>query len=325
MKFFKLIPLIAVSCIVNHMLVAQSVLTEGHYDLSINYNTQTGVWESLIYDFSSDEHIATDSVIFEITSAGKQNIPSGEPWQLIGQEGDSVWVLPEVFNADLVYLGIGTRLLERGIFTGGLSNRGRINIRLVSVTGSGVDAGGTLTMWQAGFPPLVHYATGDGIDSNDALNDIPAGAHSHYNWAFSQPGDYAVTFEVSGQLTAQYGGGITSTTATYHFRVPGETGSLLDGFAINEVWTWNEWFGSYVNTSYPWVFHENQGWWYFTNADVDSAFVWDSELGWLWIGTDTYPVMYAFSREAWIEYSLFEDGLRWFYQDGPGWFSVPQS
>ncbi|WOO40105.1 choice-of-anchor M domain-containing protein [Rubellicoccus peritrichatus] len=304
---------------------AQEVHSTGHFDLSINYETDGGGWRAYVLNFDTDERSETDSIIFEVGDAGKQVIPAGEPWNLIGNEGDPVWVFPEVFSADQVYLGIGTRLLERGIFTGGLSNRGRINMRLVSVTGTGVDAGGTLTMWQAGFPPLVHYATGDGIGPEDALNDIPAGAHSHYNWAFSQPGDYAVTFEVSGELTPEFGGGFTSATATYYFRVTGETSSLLDGFAINDTWTWNEWFGSFVAGAYPWVYNEIQGWWYFTNANETSAFVWDSEIGWLWVSSELYPALYSFSREAWIEYGLFQDDFRWFYQDGPGWFTAPQS
>lgn len=312
---------------ITSLAFAQEVRNSGHYDLSITYEPDNGGWSTGIFDYQNNTFLGPDAFIFEMGDAYRGSIPAGEPWSLIGTPGEPVWVLPEVFEAERIYLGFGTQNMQRGIFTGGLSNRGRINIRLVSVTGSGVDVGGTLTMWQAGFPPLVHYATGNGIGPEDALNDVPAGAHSHYNWAFTQPGDYSVTFEVSGELTPTYGGGQTSTQVTYLFRVDGEVGlpGILTGVDAGGGWKYSESLGFFDPASYPWVYLEDQGWWYFTGAEGDSAFIWDSQLGWLWTSTDVFPSLYSFERDAWLLFAPTDDSVRWFFQSGAEWFSVPLS
>lgn len=310
-------------------LCAQEVLTEGHFDFQINYDTGTNEWVTGILDYDSSNFQdgqavlhPSDAYIYQLVEKDEVIIPAGDPWQLIGTAGETAWVLPEIFTPGRIYLGIGTQTMERGIFTGGLSNRGQINIQLKSVTGSGVGAGGTLTMWAAGFPPIVHYATADGIDDSDRLTGVPAGAHSHYNWAFSKPGDYVVTFEVSGVLTPQYGGGLTSTEVSYYFRV-GEASSvsLFSGNELGEGWFWNEWLGAFVTASQPWIFSETQGWWYVVSENLESSWVYDLSLGWLWVHKDIYPSMYSARQDNWIEYTHTENGLRWFYVADSTWIS----
>lgn len=310
-------------------LSAQEIRTAGHFDLSITYDPGNGGWNTGIFDYDRNTFLAPDAIIFEAGDAGKDVIPSGQPWDQIGEAGEPVWILPEIFEADQVYLGFGTQNMPRGVFTGGLSNRGRIDIRLISVTGSGVDAGGTVTMWQAGFPPIVHYATGDGIGDEDALLDVPGGTHSHYNWAFSKPGDYIVNFEVSGELTETYGGGLTSTEASYHFRVPGEAAlpGFLSGSDTGAGWRFRENFGFFNASEYPWVYHAKHGWWFLSNADEESAFIWDLQLGWLWSSKSSYPNLYSFERGAWLFYSepTDDDDEHWFHEYGAGWFSISRS
>lgn len=309
-------------------LLAQEIRTSGHFDLSITYEPDNGGWETGIFDYGSNSFLEEDALIFEAGDASKSVIPDGQPWDKIGEAGDPVWIFPEIFEVGQVYLGFGTQNMPRGVFTGGLSNRGRIEIRLLSVTGSGADAGGTMTMWQADFPPLVHYATGDGIGPEDALLDVPGGTHSHYNWAFSKPGDYIVTFEVSGELTETYGGGLTSTTSSYRFRVPGGDGlpGFLSGIDVDNGWRFRADFGYFKAASHPWIYHNDHGWWYVSNADADSAFVWDLELGWLWTSKSTYPMLYSVNRSAWLFFSgPTSNGKRWFNEPGDGWIVIPRS
>ena len=46
---------------------------------------------------------------------------------------------------------------------------------------------------------VVSFNTRDGITTNDVAT-VQGGSDAHVNWAFTQPGDYAVTVEVSGTL-----------------------------------------------------------------------------------------------------------------------------
>jgi len=305
-------------------LPAQETVSSGHFDLSITYNTSTHEWQTGIFDYDGNHFLPSDALIFTLLDNSRQSIPAGVPWQLIGSAGESAWLLPEVFASNKLYLGFGTQNMERGIFTGGLSNRGRIDIRLIEVSGSGVNAGGTATLWQAGFPPIVHYATGDGISEADALTNVPAGAHSHYNWAFSQPGDYVLTFQVSGELTETYGGGTTATTATYHFRVVDNQASLLGGEPLNAVWHLSSWFGAYSKAAYPWVFQLEQGWWYFAEADAASAWVYDLELGWLWVNQDLFPLLYMVREAGWLQYAA-DSSPRLFYRPDGTTLQAPLS
>lgn len=283
---------------------SQEVVATGHFDLSITYEPDEGGWRTGIFDYGTNEFYPADAFIFGAGAAGKDVIPDGEPWDLVGTVGQPVWVLPEIFNADQVYLGFGTQNMRRGIFTGGLSNRGRIDIRLVSVAGSGVEAGGTLTMWQAGFPPRVHYATGDGIGADDALTNVPAGAHSHYNWAFSQPGDYAVTFEISGELTSTYGGGVVQTQVTYEFRAgePITFEGILSSVDLGSNWRYNNTLGYFNTGAYPWIFLPGKGWLYRGPTNAAGTYFWDTELGWIWTNRNVYPSVYAFDQGNWLRF-----------------------
>lgn len=308
---------------------AAQVFETGHFDLLINYEPDGPGWSARVWNHENNTFLAPDQAILKAGEASRQTIPAGEPWSIIGPAGEPVWVLPEVFDPQRVYLGIGTQLMQRGIFTGGYSNRGRISMRLIAISGSGPDAGGTFTMWQAGFPPRIHFSTGDGIGPEDALEDIPAGAHAHYNWAFSSEGDYIVTFEISGQLRPEYGGGYTSTEATYYFRVGSQTPpSILDNtVAMGGGWLWSPWLGFIMAESVPWAYFEEQGWWYLSeDQTAATANVWDTRLGWLYIDEDTWPYLYQYDQAAWLFATPAQDGLRWFYNNNTGeWFSEPLS
>ncbi len=78
-----------------------------------------------------------------------------------------------------------------------------VRLELVKVTGP---TGGEFTLFNfgnAGAPPSVYMATSDGIDADDCIY-LAAGWHHHCNWAFTQPGDYAVTFRMTTVVVEKY-------------------------------------------------------------------------------------------------------------------------
>ncbi len=69
-------------------------------------------------------------------------------------------------------------------------------------------------------------ASADGLDARDELHQIPR-SHSHYNWAFTQPGAYEIDIQARTFMGPDSGAGteVTSSVETFHFQVVPEPGS----------------------------------------------------------------------------------------------------
>jgi anchored repeat ABC transporter substrate-binding protein len=79
--------------------------------------------------------------------------------------------------------------------------------------------------------PEVYVDSADGLDARDSFT-LPPEAHTHVNWAFSEPGTYRLT--VSGRTETLGGGGTDLGSGTFTFAVgdatrPPEGAEVLDG------------------------------------------------------------------------------------------------
>ncbi len=274
----------------------------GHNDLAVNYSPETG-WKAYIYDYDTDVERDPYSVIYEVTATARKPVPNDADYALLGQPGDMIWVVPENYDPQIIYLGIGAPLLGRNIFAGGLSNRGQINMRLVEVTGSGPAAGGSVSLWQSGFPPRFYFSSADGLGPDDALTAITANFHSHYNWGFTKPGLYRLTFEFSGQLVPALGGQKTSTRVTYTFQIEhaGNETPLRYAWPLSDGWVWTDWMGLAYTASAPWVYLPESGWWYQPAGLPQDFWAWSSTTGWTWSSQDFYPWRWHADNKTWIK------------------------
>jgi surface-anchored protein len=149
--------------------------------------------------------------------------PAGATWDFTGTvSGSPLWFLPQSQDASKPFLGIGSEELDPADWTGSLS------ITLNSVSGPG-----QFSVWQNGTfgDPSVRMSTADGISGADQLL-LSAGGHAHYNFGFTAPGLYEVTFTASGVHAVD---GTVSDTGTFVFAVqavpePSEY-ALVAGFA----------------------------------------------------------------------------------------------
>jgi len=276
------------------------LLDEGHFDLALNFLPGDG-WQRYIYSYASGHQLAPMTSIFRVKEEAETVVPDDPAFSLLGNPGTTIWVIPESYDPEIVYLGIGAPLLGRDIFSGGLSNRGQVTMRLIEVRGSGPAAGGTLTMWQSGFPPRIHFSTADGIGPEDALNAITANFHAHYNWAFTQPGLYRVTFEFSGTLVPALGGEYTSTEVTYSFEI-GETvdpSALRYAWPLGDGWSWSSWMGTVFTSNDPWIWLEAMGWVFMPPADPDHIQLWTFQHGWAWTNQSIFPRLWTFTEGKW--------------------------
>ncbi len=132
-------------------------------------------------------------------------LPVGTPF---GNEGDSIWILPQSQNPSLLYLGISAEGVPPGVFSK------PFHFRLLRVEGPG-----DFFVWQAAeFGKLdLKMNTRDGVDDNDKTAPI-IGSHEHFNWGFTTNGIYRVTFQVEGQRTGE-ATNIVSDPAVFTFHV----------------------------------------------------------------------------------------------------------
>jgi surface-anchored protein len=195
---------------------AQTTLTTGHTDVGIVY--EDDAWNLHVgrHEDSPPAEYGPNEAILQVGPASKTSIPANPAFGFLGEPGAPIFVLPEVQNPALLFLGLGTEELASGLFT-----NDQVQLHLKSVTGPGqffvyeVSAFGT---------PTVFMNSRDGIASNDVVT-LTAGGHRHVNWAFSTPGTYQVDFEASGTLAsnAQF---TASGPVTYNFKVLGESPTL---------------------------------------------------------------------------------------------------
>ena len=192
-------------------LQAQTYLTSGHTDIGIDYDPDTGfdlgigstpVEGGPEYDYAANEAIY-------VALPGAHTTVSSDPrYSFLGSAGSDIWILPQVQNPDLLFLGFGAEGISSGTFL-----NDQLTLTLEGVTGPGsfnvylTDGFGTPNRW-------FSSADAPGTD----VETIATGQHTHVNWAFSEPGDYSVTFQADAVLPD----GLTHVSSgpvTYTFQV----------------------------------------------------------------------------------------------------------
>ena len=145
----------------------------------------------------------------------------------LGNVGDSIWILPQNNESGKIFFGWRS-IIPAGIFQQSSnniftpSNIGNIVVELVDVSGPAIDSGGAFAMWESKSLGGIeeHFNSSDGIDSNDRLEPVPIGSHTHYNYGITKPGNYEVTFRASGKLNPWLGGNDISVENTFYYSVP---------------------------------------------------------------------------------------------------------
>ncbi|WP_045744902.1 choice-of-anchor M domain-containing protein [Actinoplanes rectilineatus] len=189
-----------------HPAVPPTVLSSGHVD-AVDVEYEDGQLELAVHDEESDAEFAPSEVVLLVKKAAQTAVPDDANYAFLGDPGDSVWILPEIQNPDLLWAGLSTEELEAGVFAGD-----QVSIDVQNVRGPGDVA--VFTSDAVGTPNVL-------VDSGDGLPDtvaLGAGSHEHVNWAFERPGTYKLTVSASATLAGS-GETVTSEPATYTFKV----------------------------------------------------------------------------------------------------------
>jgi surface-anchored protein len=185
-----------------------TILSTGHTDLALDYLDTDDTWNFHVGSDSTGLEYRANEVILQVNSEAKTNVPSGSSFSFLGTAGAPIWILPQVQDEELLYLGYGGDGIPEGVFT-----NNQVKVTLKSVIGPGdffsykVDGFGN---------PAVYFNTRDGITSSDSVT-VQSGGDAHLNWAFTAAGTYKVVLQASGTLTN--GNPTASPLVTFTFSV----------------------------------------------------------------------------------------------------------
>ena len=181
-------------------------LAQGHTDIGIAF--EDDAFDLHIHDETDDIEYAPDEAVLVVKAESRVKVPNDPRYSFLGLPCSNVWVLPQTQNSNLLFLGFGAEEIGPDVFQ---SNQFRMELKAV------VGAGNLFVYDIEPFgTPVVIMNSADGVDTNDS-RVLPGGAHSDFNWAFTAPGSYTVTFEASGTLTN--GDFVTSGPVDYTFLV----------------------------------------------------------------------------------------------------------
>ncbi len=181
-------------------------LDKGHLDIGVGY--ENGELTLGLHDDSTDTEYNPRNAIIVVNPEARTAIPDDPAFGFLGNPDLPAWILPEVQNTNLAFLGFGADDLASGV----VSND-TVRVQLLEVSGPGEVALYNLDFF--GAPRLVMNSR-DGIFRNDRF-DIVAGGDAHQNWAFSRPGVYRVTFQAWAVLPS--GETVRSKRTTYTVEV----------------------------------------------------------------------------------------------------------
>lgn len=191
--------------VVSPAQAAPVVLAQGHADAFwIEYTG--GALKAWVNDATVAPAVkrAPADTVLHVKPAAQTTVQNPANPSCLGTPGSPVWILPQVQNANLLWLGWDSNALNTGVFTGN-----QVTLKLHSVTGPGSVC---VYSWGVGVTTLLN--SGNGLPDTVA---IPVDQHRHVNWAFTAAGTYTAVFEVYGTLTL--GGNRTTGLLPYTFTV----------------------------------------------------------------------------------------------------------
>ncbi len=124
--------------------------------------------------------------------------------------------LPETETAaaanNVPFVGLGLEELDVDDWVGGT-----VSLTLLSITGPG-----QFRLWQDdGFGGAINYID---TESNLMSFNLAPGSHTHYNWGFTELGEYDLEFQISGTHQID---GAQSASATFTYAIPEPSSALL--------------------------------------------------------------------------------------------------
>ena len=147
------------------------------------------------------------NVRFHLTDRQRSTVPDALGYDFVGEAGSEIWLIQERYQPETLWAGWETETVPTGLFEGDT-----ITLELSDIEGPG-----NVELF-ASSPTGTERLLSSSEPSLRSMTEF-AGAHSHANWVFTAPGDYALTFTASAKLPS--GETVESEASTYCFTVSG--------------------------------------------------------------------------------------------------------
>ncbi|MDP7052196.1 MAG: choice-of-anchor M domain-containing protein [Verrucomicrobiota bacterium] len=169
--------------------------SNGHGDLSVNHDGSE-------WSFSFRHEDAIDDQIAVLYQNSKEIIPEDSRFNFLGDAGAPIWIIPQVAQPEILFLGMNAESTTKGVF-----REDHFNLELTSI-----HAPGDFFIWKTSLNEIdVDINSSDGITESDRTQ-FPARAHFHKNWGFNSPGTYRIGFTANGALA---NGGLSTESEEY--------------------------------------------------------------------------------------------------------------
>ncbi|MFW5697298.1 MAG: choice-of-anchor M domain-containing protein [Fimbriimonadaceae bacterium] len=200
------------------------VLTEDHVDIAVDYHDDHVELHihghGHAHGHSDDHAMEPDETLFYAGENALIARPTGSQWDFTGVgAGDDLWVLPQIEDPDLIFLGIGAEDLTGDTFDSYNETDPRIDAegQFIKLDVVGVRGPGAFSVWQTdGVGNITEWvSSADGVGAMDTLFAVEGG-HAHYNWGFTAKGLYEVDIVASGYVDGVL---VESDPTTFNFGV----------------------------------------------------------------------------------------------------------
>ncbi|ABP54487.1 choice-of-anchor M domain-containing protein [Salinispora tropica] len=199
------------------LATGRAELGAGHIDLGPRYVNDR--WTLLIHDGTQAQPVwrDPDETVLRVSDAALQTVPDDPAYAFLGVDaGKQVYVVPQVQNPDVVWLGWNTQdprvmqSIDRG----------------VTLSLLGVDGPGTLTTYLQSGNFAAPEPLWRSVEPKAQPFWAEVNTHTHANWVFTAPGVYLIAVQVSANLI---GGETVSATRMLRFAVG-------DGTSVDEAY-----------------------------------------------------------------------------------------
>ncbi len=200
------------------LTTGRAELSAGHIDLGPRYVDDQ--WTLMIHDGTRAQPVwrDPDETVLRVSDAALQTVPEDPAYEFLGVDaGEQVYVVPQVQNPDVVWLGWNTQdprvmqSIDRG----------------VTLSLLGVDGPGTLTTYLQSGNFAAPEPLWRSVEPKAQPFWAEVNTHTHANWVFTAPGVYLIAVQVSADLIS---GETVSATRMLRFAVG-------DGTSVDEAYT----------------------------------------------------------------------------------------
>ena len=108
--------------------------------------------------------------------------------------------------------------------------------------------------------------------------------------------------------------------ATKAWKYRPNTAIDLEVEELDGKWKNQTWFGNFYDLSFPWIYHTELQWLYFSESNNGSFWLWSKELGWVWTNASAFPHCFSNSKEGWLFLALKDrNSLRYYDFKSEDW------